>query len=146
MRRAMLALLGFTGAFIPLMSLSVLGEAVGDGLDGVRLPAMSTLVLNLAPIGPLLWIVPALISVGVYTRASKKASVGDALWALLAAILVFACVIGALMPAYEQFLFLDGPENPPHSVSQWVCNGVILGGSYAFLVFGVKNLKAKTEQ
>lgn len=127
------------------MSLGFLSEAVGDGLDGVTLPALSSLVLNLAPFGPTLWIVPALIGVGVYIRTSKKTAVGDTLWAIVGATLMFSCTTGALVASYNQFLFLDGPDRSPHSTAQWVSNITMIGGAGVFLAMGLGRRRAGTE-
>lgn len=145
MRRLALSVLGFSGAFTPLMSLGFLSEAVGDGLDGEGLPALSSLLLNLAPFGLTLWIVPALIAAGVYFRTSKDSPVGDALWGVVGAILMFSCVTGALVASYNHFLFLDGPDKSPHSLTQWVSNIAMIGFSGVFLAMGLRNRRPKTE-
>ena len=144
MRRLALSALGFSGAFTPLMSPSFLSEAVGDGLDGDRLPALSSLLLNLAPFGLTLWIVPALIAAGVYLKSSEVSHVGDALWGIVGAILVFSCVTGALVASYNHFLFLDGPDRSPHSLTQWVSNIALIWCSGGFLATGLRKQNPRT--
>ena len=145
MRQLALAILGFTGAFVPLVGLVFLREALSDGLEGARLPLLSSSVLILAPIGPLLWVIPGLVAGGVYSRTGKSISTGDAVWAFVAALLLFGCVMGTLIAAYVQLLYLDGPNPTPHSGFQWAGNFLMLGASIAFAVLGFFRQRNPTE-
>ena len=146
MRRLALGFLGFTGTFVTLFGLGFLRESVSDGLEGARLSLLSSLVLTLAPIGHMLWITPFLVAVGVYLRTGNEKSTSDAVWAVVAAILLFGCVMGALVPAYSRLLFLDGTSSPPPSAFQWAGNLMVIGASVAFAASGLLRRRTETEQ
>lgn len=146
MKRLALGLLGFTGAFVTLFGLGFLRESLSDGLEGAKLPLLSISVLILAPIGHVLWITPLLVAVGVYLRTGNEISTSDAVWAVVAAVLLFGCVLGALVPAYSRLLFLDGTSCPPPSPLQWAGNLIMVGASIAFAAGGLLRRRTATEQ
>jgi len=145
MRRLALGFLGFTGAFVPLFGLDFLRESLSDGLEGARLPLLSSSVLTLAPIGHMLWVTPILVAAGVYSRTGKENPTSDAVWAVVGAILLFGCVMGALIPAYSRLLFLDGTSSPPPSALQWAGNLIVAGASIVFAASGLLRRRSATE-
>ncbi len=145
MRRFALGFLGFTGAFVTLIGLAMLRASRSDGLEVVQLPALSSAVLFLAPIGHMLWIIPAFVAVGVYSRTGRGDFNGDAVWAVCAALLMFGGLLGSLIAPYEHVLFMDGASSESSSVLQWAANLILFGVSMVFVATGIFGRKTATD-
>lgn len=137
MKRLAPSLLGFVGTLVPLTCLAFLRDAMHDGLDSSALPMLSRFVAHLAPIGPVFYVVPILVAVGVWRRTGGLAA-REVIWPLLGAILMGACVIGAVLPAYDRLIHLDGGATAPATVARWTGNFLLTATATVFALYGVR--------